>query len=613
MKRCHELPYGARYLGDGRTRFRLWAPAQAAITLEIDDQGRTSRHAPDRDADGWFELVADAAPGARYCYRLADGLAVPDPASRFNPDDVHGPSMVVDPQAYDWPDDAWRGRPWHETVIAELHVGAATPEGTYRALEKRLDHYVALGVTALELMPLADFPGARNWGYDGVLPYAPDARYGTPADLKHFITTAHARGLMVFLDVVYNHFGPDGNYLALYAPAFFTEHHHTPWGAAINYDAPGAAAVRDFFIHNALYWTEEFHVDGLRFDAVHAILDDSRPHVLEALAERIRNGPGRERHVHLMLENDDNRAALLARDDHGHPRHYDAQWNDDFHHVFHVLLTGEHDGYYADYAQDTTHRLARVLAEGYAYQGEPSAHRGGTPRGEPSTGLPPTAFVAFLQNHDQIGNRALGDRLTTLAPPAALRAATCAWLLSPQIPLLFMGDEYGVTAPFLFFCDVTGDLANAVRNGRRNEFAAFAAFESEAARAAIPDPLALDTFYRSRMPWDAVSAPVHRTWLALYRHLLDVRRTQVMPLLPRLDGRCGAAEVHGAGALTVRWRTRDGTVLTLALNLSAQDCRGVTAADGEVLHIEPAHAAAAYAGGMLPAYSARITLTRHTA
>ena len=610
MTRCHDLPFGAQYLGAGRTRFRLWAPAQATITVEIDDGGRMATHTPARDADGWFELVTEAAPGARYRYRLADGLAVPDPASRFNPDDVHGASIVVDPRAYAWSDDGWRGRPWHETVIAELHVGTATPEGTYGALEAKLDHYAALGATAIELMPLADFPGARNWGYDGVLPYAPDARYGTPDELKRLVTAAHARGLMVFLDVVYNHFGPDGNYLSLYAPAFFTARHQTPWGAAINYDAPGSTVVREFFIHNALYWIEEFHVDGLRFDAVHAIVDDTHPHVLAALAERVRRGPGRERHVHLVLENDDNRAALLARDDTGRARHYDAQWNDDFHHVFHVLLTGEQDGYYADYAQDTTRQLARVLAEGYAYQSEPSAHRGGAPRGEPSRDLPPTAFVSFLQNHDQIGNRALGDRLTALAPPAALRAATCAWLLAPQIPLLFMGEEYGVTTPFLFFCDFTGELANAVRNGRRNEFAAFAAFKSDAARAAIPDPLAIDTFERSRMPWHAIHDSAHQTWLALYRHLLDVRRTRIVPLLPGLDGRCGDAEVHGDGALTARWRTRDGAVLALALNLSSRECGGVAAAAGEVLHVEPPAAAAAFSVGVLPAHSARVTLER---
>ena len=606
MKRRHTMPFGAEYLGDERTRFRLWAPAADRVVLELrSDDGDTAMEMQ-QASEGWHECVAHAPAGTRYRYRLPNGQAVPDPASRYSPEDVHGRSVVVDPETYDWRDEHWRGRPWHETVIYEVHVGTATAEGTYAALEHRLDDLAALGVTAIELMPLSDFPGARNWGYDGVLPYAPDASYGTPDDLKHLVDAAHARGLMIFLDVVYNHFGPDGNYLSLYAPRFFTERHHTPWGAAINYDDVDARTVREFFIHNALYWIEEFHADGLRFDAVHAIVDDSRRHILEELAERVRSGPGREREVHLVLENDDNRAELLQRASDGRPRWYDAQWNDDWHHVFHVLLTGERDGYYADYAHDTTQQLARCLAEGYAYQGETSRHRKDRPRGEPSGTLSPAAFVSFLQNHDQIGNRAHGERIASLADPAALRAAVCALLLSPQIPLIFMGEELGTDAPFLFFCDFHGDLARAVREGRRNEFAGFAAFESEEARARIPDPGAVTTFEKSKVP--APTKERHRAWLALYTKFLHLRRQHVVPLIGQMRGHSGNASVHGPGAVSAIWRIDGKPRLELRLNLSEHAVSGLAVSEGHPIHVEPPTAATHYAAGELPARSAAVYL-----
>jgi maltooligosyltrehalose trehalohydrolase len=432
LTRRHLMRFGTA-LTDSGVRFGLWAPKHDRILLQVEGENEPREM---RGADGWHELhVKGLAAGTRYRFVLPDGLRVPDPASRFQPEDVHGPSEVIDPEAYRWNDSAWRGRPWEECVLYELHVGAFTPEGTFRATIERLDHLVALGVTAIELMPVADFPGARNWGYDGVLLFAPDSSYGRPEDLKALVDAAHARGLMVLLDVVYNHFGPDGNYLAAYAP-IFTDRHKTPWGAAVNYDAEGSAAVRELVIANALYWTQEFHLDGLRLDAVHAIEDDTRPHILDDIAAQVRAAAG-ERHMHLLLENEENEASRLRRDTKGRPLAYTAQWDDDVHHVFHVAASNERSGYYADYAGDTE-KLGRALAEGFAFQGELMPYRG-APRGEPSRDLPPTAFVAFIQNHDQVGNRAFGERLTHFAPHDAVRAVAAAYLLAPQIPMLFMG------------------------------------------------------------------------------------------------------------------------------------------------------------------------------
>ncbi|MGI4764886.1 MAG: alpha-amylase family glycosyl hydrolase, partial [Janthinobacterium lividum] len=360
--RAHAMPHGAQWVAHVGTRFRLWAPAHPHIDLVI--EGRDPLPMEDI-GNGWRErLVRDAEPGTLYRFRLPDGLLVPDPASRFQPADVHGPSEVIDPTEFRWRDDAWAGRDWHETVLYELHVGTFTPEGTFRAAIDRLDHLVAVGVNAIEVMPVGDFPGARNWGYDGVLPYAPDAAYGRPEDFKAFVEAAHLRGVSVILDVVYNHFGPDGNYLSVYAPGFFTERHHTPWGIAVNYDGDHSRPVRDFAIHNALYWIEEYHLDGLRLDAVHAIIDDTTPHLLHELSVRARHAT-LNRPLHLILENEENAASRLLRSDDGQAERYTAQWNDDLHHVLHVAASGEGDSYYADYVGDTE-KLGRALAQGFA-------------------------------------------------------------------------------------------------------------------------------------------------------------------------------------------------------------------------------------------------------
>jgi malto-oligosyltrehalose trehalohydrolase len=604
------MPFGAESPGGGRTRFRLWAPSAKSVELVFGSGAQERRLEMQPDGNGWCELTVDASAGTRYRYRIDGGLLVPDPASRFNPEDVHGPSEVIDAGAYAWRDERWQGRPWAEAVIYELHVGTFSPEGTFAGVERRLDYLRDLGVTAVELMPIADFPGKRNWGYDGVLPYAPDATYGRPEDLKRLVDAAHERGLMMFLDVVYNHFGPEGNYLHAYACDFFTDRHKTDWGAAINFDGAASRAVRDFFIHNALYWLEEYRFDGLRFDAVHAIVDDSRPHILVELAEAVRRGPGAGRHVHLVLENDRNEARYLRYTEEGTPRHYNAQWADDLHHAFHVQLTGEKDGYYSDYADPATRHLGRSLAEGFAYQGDPSPFRNGEPRGEPSAGLPPAAFVTFLQDHDQIGNRAFGERLVSIAGAERLRAATVAWLLAPARPMLFMGEEFGASSPFLFFCDFGPELAQAVSDGRRREFARFEQFAAEDMQARIPDPNHPDTFERSRLDWLGVNDPARAKWLALYRSLLSLRAQHIVPRLGRMRGHCGEYTLIGDGVLLVRWVLADASALELRLNLSDTPASAPTHPRGELLHCEPESCAPAFAAGELPANAAAVYLGR---
>jgi malto-oligosyltrehalose trehalohydrolase len=506
-------------------------------------------------------------------------LPKPGERSRFQPDDVHGPSEVIDPASHIWNDPSWRGRPWSEAVVYELHIGSFTPEGTFAAAIARLDHLVALGVTAIEIMPIADFPGRRNWGYDGVLPYAPDSSYGRPEDLKALVQEAHGRGLMVLLDVVYNHFGPEGAYLHPIAPQAFTDRHATPWGAALNFDGADSAAVREFFIHNALYWIEEFHLDGLRLDAVHAIIDDSPKHLLEELAERVRAAVP-DRPIHLLLENEENQASRLVRDADGKPRQYTAQWNDDVHHVLHVAASGESAAYYADY-HGNTERLARALAEGFAFQGEVMPYRGHA-RGEASAALPPTAFVAFIQNHDQIGNRAFGDRLTDFAPAEAVRAVAAVSLLLPQVPMLFMGEEWAAAQPFPFFCDFGPDLADAVRQGRRNEFSRFPEFADPASRERIPDPMAAATFESAKLRWEDLEKPPHDAWLAWYRRVLVVRHAEI---IPRLQGihRGGTHRVVGDAAVEIRWALADGGALLLAANLSAHPVEGFMPESGRVI------------------------------
>jgi maltooligosyltrehalose trehalohydrolase len=568
------MPFGAMRLGPGRTRFRLWAPDSAEVMLEIEGRSPIAMSA---DPGGYHTTVADCAAGARYRYRVRPDLAVPDPASLAQGGDVHDSSIVVDPSSYNWRHNDWRGRPWHEAVIYELHVGLC---GGFAGVQARLPDLAKLGVTAIELMPIADFPGTRNWGYDGVLPYAPDASYGRPDELKALVDTAHGLGLMVILDVVYNHFGPDGNYLGAYASPFWRNDLSTPWGDAIDFRQD---QVRDFFIENALYWLLEYRIDGLRFDAVHAIMDND---FLKILAARIRAAVEPQRQVHLVMENEDNAAHLLraSSDQPG----YDAQWTDELHHCLHVLLTGEREGYYEDYAASPAAMLARCLAEGFGFQGQVSQHTG-KPRGEPSAHLPSTCFVVCLQNHDQIGNRALGERLTTLAHPDGLRAATALLLLIPQIPLLFMGQEWGAETPFLFFTDHHGALAEAVRQGRRREFAKFAAFADPERRKQIPDPNAISTYEASRPDPAESNHPKHATWLALHRELLAIRTRHIMPHMK--CARALSAEPLGEAAVRASWRLDNGTVLAIGVNLGSATLPWSTS--GDILFATPGGTASA--------------------
>jgi maltooligosyltrehalose trehalohydrolase len=604
MKRRHNMPFGAEYRDDGTVRFRLWALGARQVELCLEVSNSVSGLPLARSDNGWFELVTDAAkPGTQYRFRIDGGQYVPDPASRFQPEDVHGPSEVIDPTIFDWKDSPWQGRRWEEAVIYELHVGAFTPAGTFSAVLERLDYLADLGITAIELMPVADFPGQRNWGYDGVFPFAPDSTYGRPEDLKRLVRSAHHHGMMILLDVVYNHFGPEGNYLNSYAPQFFSSRHKTPWGNAINFDGPESRVVRDFFIHNALYWLTEYRLDGLRLDSVHTMIDDSTPHILTELADAVRSSMAPDRHVHLILENDLNQARYLQRTRRCQTQAYNAQWNDDIHHTLHVLITGEQDGYYSDYSERPLGQLGCCLVEGFAYQGESSPYRNGQGRGERTAGLPPGAFVSFLQNHDQIGNRAFGERLAAIADPRAVRAAMAILLLAPSPPLLFMGEEFGAETPFLFFCDFEKGLAEAVAAGRRNEFARFTRFSNPATRAGIPDPNASTTFQVSRVDWDDLAQPQHRDCLRFYRQLLKLRCQHIVCHLSDACAINARHEVHGDRGLTARWDFPDGAKLDLLANLGSTSLTGFVIPTSQVIYASEEINADAPKRGTLPAWS----------
>lgn len=568
MRRHHELPFGAEPNGEA-VRFRLWAPGADAVMLRIEGEDGELSLPMAGEPHGFFSLTTQAArPGTRYRY-VVDGRAFPDPASRRQPEGVFGPSEVVDPRAYRWQDKDWRGRNWHEIVLYELHVGVFSAEGGFDGVARRLDHIAELGATAIELMPVAEFAGRRNWGYDGVFPYAPASCYGRPEGLKRLVDLAHRRGLAVFLDVVYNHLGPVGNAMAGIAPEFFRG--ETPWGSSPDCTL---APVRDFLVENALYWLEEYHFDGLRLDAVDALLDRGAPDLLDEIAAAV-HARIPERPVHLVLENDRNEARHLA------PRGgYDAQWNDDLHHALHHLLTGERWGPYADFVDEPVRLLGRALAEGFAYQGESSAHRGGRPRGEPSKGLPATGFVAFLQNHDQVGNHPESARIAALAPPALFEAGLAIVLLSPQIPLLFMGEEWASARPFSFFCDFEPGLAAAVRAARRAGIARFREWRAAARR--LPDPAAFETFAACRLDWEARSEGEHARVLALYRRLLAIRAREIVPRLAGLSPG-GRYRVFGRGAVRVEWEFADASCLSLLANFAPEPAPLPASEEGRLL------------------------------
>ena len=556
MQPTQPLPPLGAIWSAAATTFRLWATAPHRVQLVLGGRAAPLAMQPDPGLPGLWALdVPDIPEGTRYGYLLDGEGPYPDPCSRFQPDGVHALSAVVAPDRYRWSDDGWPGLTMDGLAIYELHIGAFTPAGTFAAAIERLDHLRDLGVTAIELMPVADFPGTRNWGYDGVALYAPARVYGTPDDLRRLVDAAHARGLGVILDVVYNHLGPDGNYLRLFSPDYFTDRYRTPWGDALNYDGSDSHATREYVLQNATMWIREYHIDGLRLDATHAIYDSSSRHIVAEIAARARAAADGRRIV-VIAENETNDTRLIRPvADGGYG--LDGVWADDFHHAVHTALTGENEGYYADY-DGSPEAIAATVQGGFLYQGQPSP-RTGRPRGTLVTDEPGTAFVFCLQNHDQIGNRAFGERLTALAPPDAVRAATALLLCAPETPLLFMGEEFAASAPFLYFTNHNPELGRLVTAGRRNEFSAFSQFRDPALRARIPDPQAVETFLRSKLDWH--EAERNAGMLRLHRDLLALRHAD--PVLSRSGRAETRAAACGPQAVVVLRQTEDDVRLLL--------------------------------------------------
>jgi malto-oligosyltrehalose trehalohydrolase len=556
--------------------FRLWAPNEHRVALELASRKRDMQEA----GDGWFEYRADTgAIGSNYRFILSDGLAVPDPASRGQANDVHGPSRVFAAEEFQWRKE-WLGRSWEEAIICELHIGTFTAKGTFRAAIERLPHLAAAGFTAIEVMPVAQFSGARGWGYDGVLHYAPHNAYGSPTDMKAFVDAAHQHGLMVLLDVVYNHFGPEGNYLHRYAHDFFRADRKTPWGAAINFSHP---AVRRYFIDNALYWIGEFRLDGLRLDAVEQIYDELEPHILTEIAETV-HAAFSGRQIHLVVEDQRNDVGLLLRGPGGKPRTYTAEWNDDFHHVAHVMATGETGGHYKAFSTEPSAKLAIALQRGFIF---PNC---GTDTVAPMSGagktvLPPSSFINFLQNHDQTGNRAFGERLLSLADAGMVKALMAILLLSPQIPFLFMGEEYGETRPFQYFCDYDGELGDIIRKGRAREAEGFGGLRSGISPKDLPDPNALNTFEHSKLDWSGPESPPGKIWQEFVRDLVQLRRAHIIPLMRRSTFEMADIEKDRDGVLALSWRFGKSR-LQLRANLSNEP-RRLPAFDGTVIYSFP--------------------------
>lgn len=582
MSNNWHLPIGANPDASGVT-FRVWAPGHERVDVIIYGPDAEAVHPLAAEADGYYTAhIEGIGAGARYKYRLDGSDTFPDPASRSQPDGVHGPSEVVDPNAFRWTDEGWRGLPLEAMVLYELHVGAATPDGSFGALIDRLDDLVELGVTAIEIMPVAEFPGERNWGYDGVDLYAPASAYGGPDAFKRLVDAAHGRGLVVVLDVVYNHFGPEGNYLPAFTSGrIFTERHHTPWGAAVNYDGEQSGPVREFVIDNALYWIHEYHVDGLRLDATHAIVDDSPVHILQELTTRVRASAGPERHLVFIAEDERNERKVITPVEEG-GLGLDGVWADDFHHQLRRLIAGDREGYFRFYS-GTAEDLARTLRQGWYDEGQTPDLRD-EPRGTPAGDLPPPRFVHCIQNHDQVGNRALGDRLSQDVHSAIYRAASALLLLSPYTPLLWMGQEWAAATPFLYFTDHPEELGKLVTEGRREEFKGFSAFADPESRERIPDPQAADTFLRSKLHWEERGRPPHAGVRRLYRELLALRRAEPA-LRSRARDSFRAAALGDAGLALRRSDGNAGAILLVVsftgpLRIDLADREETRAPDG---------------------------------
>lgn len=594
VRREYLMKFGTQILPQG-VRFRLWAPRCAGVTVRVDE---IAFEAPmTRLPRGWFEIdVPEARKGMHYRFVLPDGRAIPDPVSRYLPDDVDGPSRIVDPLAFAWTDRGWRGHPWEASVLYEIHVGTFTEEGSFAAAIGRLDHLVDLGINTIEIMPVADFKGRWNWGYDGASLFAPDASYGAPEDFKALIDAAHGKGISVILDVVYNHFGAKGNNLAAIAP-LYNEAIETPWGPALNFDGEESGVIRDLILANARYWLTEYHLDGLRFDAVHEIYDHGPRHILFELTEQTRAATD-GRYIHLIAENSLNQAGWLKRREDGVPWLFDAQWSDDFHHALHAVITQEACWYYADFDRRVD-LVGRALAEGVSWQGEFLEHEQRY-KGEPSAFLPATAFVSFMQNHDQMGNRPHGERISTMIPAEALRAWSAITLLSPHIPMLFMGEEWAASTPFLFFSDIGEDLADLIRASRIEELSRYPGVEKNG----LPDPMSAETFHRSKLDWTEVQHQDHAAILKHYRALLALRKSAIIPRLTGMKGYSGQYRVLSSKAVEVNWTLGDGSQLTLMANLGPEPLGGVEIASSGRLWLEGEAGA-----GTLGAWTAHFSLT----
>jgi maltooligosyltrehalose trehalohydrolase len=540
--------------------FRTWATGKKNVSVVVfgDNEGVLRELPMQRGSDGYYSVVDSAsAPGTLYKYRF-DGNLVPDIASRFQPKGVHGPSQVMDGRSFAWTDSAWKRADLHELVIYELHVGTFTREGTYEAIAARFDHFKKLGVNAIELMPIADFAGDRNWGYDGVSIYAPSRAYGKPDDLRTVINAAHRAGISVILDVVYNHLGPDGNYMGAYSDHYFNASHHTPWGAAFNLDGPDAAPVRRHFSENPVYWMTEFHFDGFRLDATHAIPDDSPKHLIQEIAERVQELGG------LVICEDprNERKIILSREKGGYG--CDAVWADDFHHVVRVQMTKEYEGYMG-YFKGTMEELLKTLRGGWLFTGE--LQKDGIPRGTLSDDVEPEHFVHCISNHDQVGNRAYGERLNQSVSPAAYRAASALLLIEPYTPMFFMGQEWAASTPFLYFTDHHDELGKGVTEGRRKEFAEFSEFKDPTKRARIPDPQALDTFNMSKLDWKELGLPIHLKTLQLHHDFLRFRQEN---LTDRRRDRWQIDQVSPT-TIAIRYRREIAGDILIAVQLVAHE------------------------------------------
>jgi maltooligosyltrehalose trehalohydrolase len=564
--------FGAIPSHDG-VLFRIWAPDVESISLELLDGAAAGSHPLAAAEAGTLETwVPGAGANDRYVYLVDGAQRCPDPASRFQPEGVHGPSMIVDPAQYRWHDEGWRPRTPRDAVVYELHVGAFTADGTFAAAQARLPYLRDLGITVVELMPVADFAGSRNWGYDGVALFAPSRAYGRPDDLRAFVDAAHALGLAVTLDVVYNHLGPEGAYLPRFSRRYHTDRHTTPWGNAVNLDGPGSALVRRFIVDNAVHWIREYHFDGLRLDATHALVDDSDPNIVVELVDAVRAAGSRPVLIH--AEDHRNLAAMVEDVSVG-GWGLDGVWADDFHHVLRRMIAGDAHGYFRDFAGEAQ-ELTTILREGWLYTGQLSSELR-KPRGSSAARVAMHRFVVCLQNHDQVGNRALGDRLHHAVPAEVWRAASTLLLTVPMTPLLFMGQEWSASTPFQYFTDLEPDLGRLVTDGRRKEFAAFPEFSSDAARERIPDPQSAATLLASRLKWDEQAQPEHARVLALYRELLALRHQH--PSLSGSDERRGEAAAPDDQTIVMRREGNGDTFWIVVRFKSAGDVDlGVAAA-----------------------------------